>query len=77
MRVAISGSPNLRELALIERADEIECVALRLGHRLAAGIADVENRIALAAKARARVHGRQEAAGSRGTIRRSIRCRCS
>ena len=61
MRVAISGSPTACEPPAVQRADQVERVALEPG--IDAGRArDVQDRVALVPQADAGVDGRQESA---------------
>ncbi len=61
MRVAISGSPTACEPTAVQRAEQVERVALKPG--IDAGRArDVEDRVALVPQADAGVDGRQEPA---------------
>ena len=72
--MAISGSPIACEPPVVQRADQVERVALELG--VDAGRAgDVEDRVALVAEADAGVDRRQEAARPVGRAAADARCR--
>ena len=75
MRVAISGSPSTAQLLAVERADQVERVALELRVDPRGAATTFEDRVALVAEADAGVDGRQEAARPVRRAAADARCR--